>query len=223
MDHAQPKLYISVAGVFVLGALLGFGGCFRTGVEYRPGRAVARLPGAAVVTSSDASYRLIINPKLRDAPSRLWAVHARIETFDDTPLRITADGAQLVLADGTRARPLDPPRVVALLKRTEIGAGNLAYSYQGTSRRATGGLSDREKSQVRSEILASPFVAGELTRSRPIEGYIIVDAKQELASLEGIVLEVVATRLNDGAFVRRVYRFPSPSEAARADPTTLDN
>jgi hypothetical protein len=220
MHDMEPKVRILPAFVFVLVALFGFGGCFRTGVEYRPSRTAARLPGASVVTRSDASYRLIISPKLCDAPSRLWAIHARVETFDETPLRIGRDGAQLILADGTRARPLDQPRVVALLKRTEVGAGDITYAHQGASRHATGGLPDREKDKVRSEILATPFVAGELTRSHPLEGYIVVDAKDELASLEGAVLEVVATRLDDGTFVRRTYRFSAPSDAARANAAT---
>ena len=47
------------------------------------------------------------------------------------------------------------------------------------------------------------------------------DARRELASLEGAMLEVVATRLIDGAFIRRTYRFPAPSEGTRADATTF--
>jgi hypothetical protein len=212
------SIYKLVAGIFVLIFALAVGGCYRTGVEYRSGRDIGRLPAASVVMSSDASYRLLISPSRQDAPSRLWAVHARIATFDDTPLQISSDGAQLVLADGTRARTLDQARVVALLKRTEIGTGDPAYPL-GVSRHATGGLSEREKTAARSEILAFPFVAGELTRSHPIEGYLVVDAKHELASLDGALLEVAATRISDGAFVRHTYRFTTPTEGARADAT----
>lgn len=206
----------SAPGILSLSALLVLASCHPAGVEYRPGRVASKLPAASVVASSNTSYRLIISPKLRDAPSRLWAVHVRIETFDDTPLRIDAEGAHLILADGTRAHPLDQPRVEALLKRTEIGAGDLSYVPPGTSRHPTGGLSASQKKEARKKILASPFVAGEVTRSRPIEGYMVVDAKQELSSLEGAVIEVVATRINDGAFVRRIYRFPASDEKQAA-------
>jgi hypothetical protein len=48
----------------------------------------------------------------------------------------------------------------------------------------------------------------------------VVDTKRELASLEGVQLEVVATRVNDGAFVRRTYRFPEPGEKAHAQAST---
>jgi hypothetical protein len=219
MDRRESKRHALAMGVFVLSGLLGLESCHRNGVEYRAGRVVSRLPGASVVASSDASYRLIIGPSLRDAPSRLWVVHARIETFDDVPLRIDGDGAQLVLADGTHAHPLDEPRVAALLERTEIGAANPNYAPYGLSQSATG-LAYEEKKQVRDKILASPFVGGEVTRSHPIEGYMVVDARRELASLEGAMLEVVATRLIDGAFIRRTYRFPARSEGARADATT---
>jgi hypothetical protein len=132
------------------------------------------------------------------------------------PLAINRDGIQLVLADGAQARSLDQPRVAALLKRTEIGAGNLTYVHQA----ATGGLSTLEKTQVRSEVLAAPFVAGELTHSHPIEGYMVVDTKQDLASLEGTLLEVIAPRLPVGAFVRHPYRFPPPTAGLHAGATT---
>jgi hypothetical protein len=220
MDDAESKLHKSLAGFLLLSAVLGVASCHRAGVEYRPGRAVARLPGASVIASSDASYRLIIGPNLRDAPSRLWVVHARIATFDHSPLRIGDNGAHLVLADGTRAHPLDRPRVAALLERTEIGAADLSYANVDGSRFATGGLSPSEREQLHSKILASLFVPGEVTRSRPLEGYLVIDAKRDLASLEGAMLEVVATRLEDGAFVRRIYRFGTSSSGARADSTT---
>jgi hypothetical protein len=139
------------------------------------------------------------------------------------PLAINRDGIQLVLADGTHARSLDPPRVAALLRRTEIGAGSLTYVHHTASRPATGGLSALERTRVRSEILAAPLAGGELTRSHPIEGYMVVDAKEELASLEGVLLEVIATRPTDGAFVRHTYRFPPPNDGLQASATTPEH
>lgn len=206
---ARSEVMSTATGILILSGLIALSSCRPGRVEFRPGRAVAALPGASLVASSNDSYRLIISRKLRDAPSRLWAVHARIETFGNTPLRIDPEGARLILADGTHTHPLDPPRVEALLKRTEIGAGNLAYL---DTRHPPTGLSGGAKRRIRNEILARPFLTGEVTRSHPVEGFMIVDTKQEVSSLEGAVLEVEATRLDDGAFVRRLYRFPAPDQ-----------
>jgi hypothetical protein len=51
----------------------------------------------------------------------------------------------------------------------------------------------------------------------------VVDVKHDLASLDGAQLEVVATRLTDGAFARRTYRFPPPADRLRAGTTTSDH
>ncbi len=199
------------AGLVVVG--LAASGCSlppwgRPAPEPVPAVAVAEAP-PVVTVSALLSYRLIINPALADAPSRLLVLHTRIEALDEGSFRFDPAGAQIQLPDGTIGRAFDQARALELLQRTDLGLGDLAYLERGGGGLPRGGLNAPLKpvltNLVRKELLGRT----DFSREQPLQGYLVVDIGRPLASLQGVVLEVEAVRLSDAAPVRDRYEFAS--------------
>ncbi len=154
------------------------------------------------------SYRLIVSPRLADAPSRLMAVHARFETYSEQPLHFSPLGVRLRLPDGTSGRAFDRPRAIEILERAELGAADLSYLAQRNGRRPPGGLYEAAKSVLKNQLKQSLLGEVDFSRDRPIEGYLIVDVGRPVASLEGALLEIEATRISDAIPARGQYALP---------------
>jgi len=172
-----------------------------TTTEVAPSVSVTAIP----------SYRLIVSPRLADAPSRLLAVHARIETYSEQPLHFSPLGVRLRLPDGTTGRAFDRPRATEVLERADLGAADLSYMAQRNARRPPGGLYERVKGPLKNQLEQSLLGEVDFSRDQPLEGYLIVDAGRPVASLNGALLEVEATRISDALPVRDQYEFSTGS------------
>lgn len=167
-----------------------------------------------VTVSALLSYRLIINPVLADTPSRLLVLHARIEAVDEGLFRFDPAGAQIHLPDGTVGRAFDQPRAFELLQRTDLGLGDLAYLERAGRDRPPGGVHAHLKPVLTDAVRKGLIGRSDFSRAQPLQGYLVVDVGRPLASLDGVVLEVEATRLADSAPVRDRYEFASSGNPA---------
>lgn len=197
--------------------LFGIAGCAllpwaRRGVEPAEELTVTTAEVApSIFVTAVPSYRLIVSPQLADAPSRLMAVHARVETYSEPPLHFSPLGVWIRLPDGTRGRAFDRPRAIEILERAELGAADLSYLAQRNGRRRPGGLPNAVKSALKHQLKQSLLGEIDFSRDRPAEGYLIVDVRRPVASLEAALLEVEATRISDALPARAEYEFPTSS------------
>ncbi len=168
-----------------------------------------------MIVSAIPVYRLVLSPHLANAPSRLLVLHARLEALNDETLRLSPGDVTLTLPDGSPGKVLDPPRAIELLRRTDIGAADLSYVGQ---RNAPGpaGLPQAAKPAIKEEVATNLLYAGDFNDRQPIDGYLVVDTETPLASLDGVVLEIVASRVDDTTGLRYTYRFTHPAVAGEA-------
>jgi hypothetical protein len=168
-----------------------------------------------VIVSVVPAYRLILSPHLADAPSRLLVLHARLEALNDETLRLSPGDVTLRLPDGSPGKVFDPPRAIELLRRTDIGAADLSYVGREAGFRP-GGLPQAAKPAIKEEITTNLLYAGDFDRRQPIDGYLVVDTEAPLADLDGVVLEIVASRVDDTTALRYTYRFAHAAIAGEA-------
>jgi hypothetical protein len=198
-----------------LALLAGIHGCTLFGFREQESMTVTTTGVApSVLVSALPTYRLIVDPILADIPSRLLVLRARIETLGDDTLAFRPSGMNLRLPDGKRARVFDRARAEALLARATLGLIDLTYVQAGR-RHVPGGLAGPVEARLKQRVKDELLEYGNVTRARAIEGYLVVDILAPRTSLDGLTLEVVATRVGDAAAARDTYQF-----AATAAPAT---
>lgn len=209
------------AGVGLAALLASAAGCdFLRGRRATPTplpTPVAVIPGGLVVTALPV-YRLVANPLLLDAPSRLLVLQVRVGTILDRPLSVTPDDIVLVLANGQRGRVFDRGRALELLHRTTLAEADLAY-LQHPESYVSGGLPDSAREGLAEMLMSNLFSEGAFTNEYPAQGYVVVDTSIPLASLQGTALEVIAYRLSDSAPAQGTYQFAA---APTASPATTE-
>jgi hypothetical protein len=180
-----------------------------------------------LVVSAVPLYRLVANPLLLDAPSRLLVLQLRVGTVLDRPLSVTPDDVALVLANGQRGRVFDRGRAMELIRRTMLAEADLAY-LQRHEGYVSGGLDESARAGLSEMIVTNLLSEGAFTNEYPAQGYVVIDTSVPLASLQGTALEVVAYRLSDSAPAQGTYQFTAaPVEAdiapTAAAPATTDS
>lgn len=219
----EPFCVVNQTGQLLRGTLgaltlLALSGCFLMSAPTEERITVATVEPVrpAVVISAVPSYRLIIERRAADLPSRLLLLYTRIETARDEALRFDPSQAKLVLPDGTHARVFDRARAMILLDRTELGSWDLSYVREPRRRAAPGGfapvVAGRLKKQVRETLLDQGIVR----RGQPLTGFLLVDTGVALTSLDRVALEVVTSRAGDAQPYREVYQFAATSPAQPA-------
>jgi hypothetical protein len=162
----------------------------------------------ALEVSAVPAYRLVLAEQAAYPASRLFVLHARVKNVGDQPLDLRPAAARLLLLGGAGA-VFDRPRAEELLRRTEL------TPIDGSGGEGSKPVRLREpvRSRLRVEILASLLDDVQLAPGAEVAGYLVTDAGVAVASLEGVVLEVFATRSADQSIVRDSYEFavrPAP-------------
>ena len=154
-------------------------------------------------------YRLVVSDVLADVPSRLIAVYVRVYAKDDTQVNVSANDISLTLLSGEPGRVFDDPRAVELLHRTTLGDADLSYLQQYSH--TPGGLGEYTHSELTATVLSRLFSDTVLSSSNsPVEGYVIVDTVQPVASLAGASMAITARRVDDGAPLQATYQIVPP-------------
>jgi len=187
--------------------LAAFGGCTWFGSpESRPVSAPA-VEEKPFHISATPAFRLIVDQREGDLPSRLLVLWARIETSNHNVYDVRPIDARVVLPDGNKIRVLDRERAAVLVRRTWLGAWDLSYQTQREF--PWGGLYEPVRKRLQDEVIAGLLDDAALTQNRVLEGYLVVDTVTPLASLERVGLEIVARRASDRVRVRNTYQFAS--------------
>jgi hypothetical protein len=225
------RRWVSAAVPFVA-VLVCIAGCeFLRG---RRGPPTAPPPGPPVEAgglsvSALPVYRLIANPMLIDAPSRLLVLHVRFSTNLDRAMSFTPEDTALALVGGERARVFDRGRAMELVRRTTLANADLGY-VQNRHSYQPGGLDPSTLSALNELIMTNLLAEGAFTSGPEVQGYVVIDTGTPVVSLEGATLDLWAFRLSDSQPAHGRYQFPgiaaaSPvAEAAQpvvalADPT----
>lgn len=160
-----------------------------------------------VRVSATPAYRLTVEPAFADIPSRLVVLYARIETLGDERLHFNPSNVQLELPNGTTARVFDRARAAAVIERTNLAVWSTDYTRDRRQRYPLGGLRTETKRRLKTEMLGGLLNEADVTRYRPLAGYLVVDTQVPLSSLDGTTMAVVANRVGDAAPVRETYQF----------------
>lgn len=160
-----------------------------------------------VVFAASPAYRLLLGPEWADVPSRLLVLYARIENAGDQPILVRPGEMRFRLPDETSGRVFDRARAVELIRRTDCGVHDLSYVHKPPSEYFPGGLHSSIQSRLDDQMLGSLLDVVDLSPGAAIEGFLVVDAGQPVASLDGALLELVGTRPGDSAPVHETYRF----------------
>jgi hypothetical protein len=156
------------------------------------------------VTATPA-YRLVIEPRLGDAPSRLVVLYARIEVTEGDVLYFDPAALRLVLPGGRKGKIYDAPRAAVLLQRTDLAPwepAHMAGSGQSSAR-----LTQESRTRLKDQVNGSLMTAGEFGSDRTLTGYLVADTGAALQSFDQVTLEVFATRVKDALPVHGTYTF----------------
>jgi len=209
---SSPRHRGRLAALCFLCVLSSASACFLPwtgGSEERIHLTTAEAP--AVRADAALAYRVIVAPSLADRPSRVLVVRVRIDSFESGTLLFNPARVTLTLPGDIRARVLDRQRAAALLDRTQPGAGHLSYLHRPRSRRPRGGLTRSERKLIKRRLKTKLLGVSALHRNRPLVGYLVVDTRVPVSSLQGAILNVVVHRATDRRPVRTSFRFPRPS------------
>jgi hypothetical protein len=201
--------------VGVLAAILGRSGCPLGQSPPSPSLQPDTPSDLAVSVTVVAtpSHRLIATPEEAQGPSRLIAVHARLENGGSDAFLFNPANVALMFSDGTQGHAFDRQRAAALIERLEIAptGASSPESPDLLARARTPGVQEQLKRQVIEDLLDERLLGSEA-----IQGYLLLDTKGRSASLDGAILHVSLIRARDGAALRQLYRFAGGSEAAAA-------
>jgi hypothetical protein len=161
-------------------------------------------------------YRLVADPALLDAPSRLLVLHVRLETTDERPSTVWPENSLLTLPGGQHGRVFDRGRAMELLRRTTLADANLAY-LQRVEGYQPGGFDVWSREQLVDMIMANLLSEGALTKATGVRGYVVADVHTPMSSLHGATLDYWAYPLDDSQPAHARYAFGGV-EAATATP-----
>ena len=159
----------------------------------------------SVLVKAFPAYRLVVDKKLEDAPSRLVILHARIGSKEMDKLHFAPANLHLLLPDGSRGRVFDKTRAAILMDRTDIAMWNLKYTLEPGH--PPGGILPEFRAKVKAKIRERLMAETEIPPGRSVKGYIVADTTYPLESFENVSLEVVATRDGDALRIRGSYDF----------------
>jgi hypothetical protein len=157
-----------------------------------------------VQVSAVPAFRLVVPATHDGSTSRLLVVNALVKNVGAVPLEFRPEAARLLLPDGSGGMVFDPPRAQELLRRT------IPVSLDAPPADAAS-----ERSRL-AEIRYALLNGVSLEPGQQAHGYLVADMRAPVASLEGIVLEVAATRQSDQTVTRSSYAFVSRSAAPGA-------
>jgi len=210
------------AGIAAGAVLLSASGCSLFRIKPAGGvqpTSAGGFPNDFIVSALPV-YRLVVNQALLDLPSRLLVFQLRLSGSQVGVLSVTGDNVQLVLPNGEPGRVFDRGRATELLHRATLADADLAYVRRGAP---PGGFDEVRRQQMAESIATNLLSDGVFTSDQPMQGYVVVDTLTPLASLDGVVFQVTAYRLSDGAAAHGAYRYgpAAPAEAAPAAPTAV--
>jgi len=156
--------------------------------------------------SATPVYRLVVEPHLAGAPSRLVVLYARIEAKEEEALFFDPATVRVALPGDVRGKVFDTPRAAVLLERTSLVPWD-------AGEKMVGNLNGSAIKVLKEEIQASLMNAGEFGAERTLAGYLVADTGVPLQSFDEVTLEVFATRVKDASPIRTAYKFvvqPAP-------------
>jgi hypothetical protein len=175
-------------------------------------------PGATGPLAMKAlpAYRLVASWTQADAPSRLQVIQVQLWSTDDGALSLRPEDLVLVLPTGEQRRVFDRDRALELLNRTKLARGDLSY-LQGTGYVPTG-LDEYGRQHLTATVMRNLLAEGLVNNVYSVQGYVVVDTGNPLASLDGASLVGVARRLSDSAAAGGTYQFAATAPAAAGVP-----
>jgi len=171
----------------------------------KPEPAPPQIERPAVLVKAVLAYRLVVDKKLEDTPSRLVILHARIGPKGADKLHFNPANLHLILPDGTKGRVFDKTRAAILMDRTDVAMWNLKYTLEPGHQ--PGGILPEFRAKVKAKIRERLMAETEIPPGRSVKGYIVADTTYPLESFENVSLEVVATRVGDALRIRGSYDF----------------
>lgn len=196
-----------------LGAACSLAGCIpRDTAAQRPQPGV--IPAATGEEFSAVAvpvYRLVTNPVMLDAPSRLLVVQLRVMSTGSNSYTFTPGDLTVALPDGTHARIFDTARSDQLLRRTYLAEADMSYLLRPDH--VPGGVTSYSSSSLASMIAGNLLTEGIVAPGQPLQGYIVIDTGQAMLSLEGTTFEVIARRAGDYAPARYAYQVATSGAA----------
>jgi hypothetical protein len=158
----------------------------------------AKVEEEVIDVSATPVLRLVLVPPGPGPTSRLFAVYARVRNVGDEPLAFRPEAGRLLLPDGSSGVVFDRPRAAELIRRTELV--QLDAPSADT-------LREPMRTQYKTQILTTLLDGAYLQPGQEVLGYLVTDTGTSVSSLEGIALEVFATRASDQRVVRDSYQF----------------
>lgn len=150
------------------------------------------------------AFRLLLPAPYTAPTSRLFVVRGSVKNVGDEPLAFRPETARLVLPDGSAGAVFDRARAAELIRRTEVVLldGSAAVLREPT------------RTRLKIEIIQTLLDGAYLYPGQEVQGHLVADTGVPLRSLEGIVLEVSATRQSDQKVVHDAYRFAERREVS---------
>lgn len=186
--------------VVVVSVMLTCGACTWLHGDPAPSPQPAAEPGPGFLVATLPVYRLVTSEYLLDVPSRLVVLQVRLESTGTDSFTARAQDLAIVLPDGTQARVFDAERARILLRRTLIAEADLNYLQRPDHQ--AGGVSPFARTALAEMISANLLAAGSFGPGEALQGYLVIDTGQAVASLDGVRVELVARRLGDDAPTR---------------------
>ncbi|MBX3026248.1 hypothetical protein KF840_15165 [bacterium] len=194
-----------------LAAALAIPGCLaREVTSARPGAIPTASPEDFNAVALPV-YRLVANPPLLDAPSRLLVVQLRITSTGDHSYTVTPGDLTVALPDGTHARIFDTARADQLLRRTHLAEADMSYLLRANH--VPGGIATYSSDALAQMVGSNLLAEGTVAPGQPLQGYIVIDTGQPMLSLDGASFEVIARRVGDYAPARYAYQVATAGAA----------
>jgi len=203
----------ALAGLVLVSGLLA-SGCVRRVIRSAPAAAAAPAQPTDFTAHALPIYRLVATPMLIDLPSQLLILQVRLESPDGTSYAFTPRELAIILPDGTHARVFDRPRAFELLRRTTIADADFGYLLRDGH--PPGGIAPYSRAAIADMVAGRLLADGLFGSGQALQGYVVVDVGAARTSLEGAVVEVVATRLTDSVPSRATYRLSAPAPSSGA-------
>jgi hypothetical protein len=195
--------------IVIVLAAVGASSCIpRPGTGSRAPTSAGADDASALTVTALPVYRLVTSPAALDSPSRLLVIQVRMATTTDAVLQFLPHDLSLQLPGGAQGHIFDRARAQELLRRTIVAEADLGY-LQHPDAHPPGGINEYVRPQLADMVRAHLLEGGSFGPGDVLRGYVVVDTRVPLFTLDGAAMEVVVHRAADAAPLRSAYQFAS--------------